>query len=243
MSTRGATAKRPEASNAGWMLTFADLLSLLLTFFVLVFSMSTIRFDSWKDVVETMRDEFNPNYSEISLQQFENPQPVARASTRGLNLNYLQALIERDIARYPGLEGTVVRRHGDRVVISISADTLFAEKSGQFLDGAPRAIAQLAGSLLQIKNKLMIAGHTNDLPVANNRFRSNWELSITRAQLVAGVLTDAGYRQPITVVGHGDSKFNKETGVRVTVEQLTAQERIDFVILGESRTNSRLDVF
>ncbi len=232
------------ASNAGWMLTFADLLSLMLTFFVLVFSMSTIQFDSWKDVVGTMRDEFNPNYRAITDRRFDNTQAVARSSIPGLNLNYLMTLIERDLSRNAGLEDATVKREQDRVIISVPASRLFENKTGRFQTGAPDILAELAGSLLQIKNKLMIASHTNDLPVSNGRFRSNWELSVTRAQLVAGVLVDAGYLQPVTVLGHGDSKFMaKQTGARVTVQELDAQERIDFVILGESRTNGILDVF
>ncbi len=231
------------ASNAGWMLTFADLLSLMLTFFVLVFSMSSIQFDSWKDVVETMRDEFNPQFRAITIKEFDNTQAVARRSVRGLNLNYLQALIQRDVSADPGLVDVVVKRESDRVVISIPSNLLFQPKSGRFVDGAPRLLARLAGSLLQIKNRLLLAGHTNNLPVSNGQFRSNWELSVARAQLVAGVLVDAGYLQPITVVGHGDSKFSSDRGSRATVEQLAAQDRVDLVILGESRANGVLDVF
>ena len=243
MSKGTQQTKTEVANNAGWMLTFADLLSLLLTFFVLVFSMSTLNVDSWKDVVDTMRDQFNPNYSAITQQRFENTQAVARRAPQGLNLNYLKALIERDIAQYEGLEQAQVRQESDRVIISVPASSWFQEKSAQFRDQGPRAIMQLAGSLLQIRNRLLIAGHTNDLPVENRRFPSNWELSLTRAQLVAGVLVDAGYIQPITVLGHGDSKFSATVDGRVTVDRLDEQERIDFVLLGERRSNGVLDVF
>lgn len=243
MSGPANNTKVSGASNAGWMLTFADLLSLLLTFFVLVFSMSTIQFDSWKSVVETMRDEFNPNYAAITLRNYENQQAVARRPARGLNLNYLRALIERDLARYPGMDAARVKREADRLVISVPADSLFMNKSTVFVDGAAQSLAQLAGSFVQIRNKLLVAGHTNNLPVDGQRVRSNWELSVTRAQLVAGVLADSGYLQPVTVLGHGDSKFLLAEASRATVEQLNAQERIDFVILGESRNDGVLDVF
>ena len=232
-----------ETSNAGWMLTFADLLSLMLTFFVLVFSMSTIHHDSWEEVVETMRDQFDPTYSSIRPRSFDNNQATARASARGLNLNYLKALVERDTNSNLPLGRTVVRREPDRVVVSIPASSLFENKSGQFLNGAPSALAQLSGSLAQIKNKLIISSHTNDLPVPSGKFRSNWELSVTRAQLVAGVLVDAGYLLPVSVIGHGDSKFITRTSARATVSQLDAYERIDLVILAEGRAKGAFDVF
>jgi len=232
-----------RTSNAGWMLTFADLLSLMLTFFVLVFSMSTIHHDSWKDVVETMRDQFDPTHSSIRERAFNNNEPVARTSAHGLNLNYLKALIERDMESNKPLDGTIVSREVDRVIVSIPASSIFENKSGQFLAGAPKALAQFSGSLVQIKNKMVIASHTNDLPISSNRYRSNWELSVTRAQLVAGVLVDAGYIFPVSVIGHGDSKFNSDGDARATVSQLDAHERIDFVILAEGKSKGVFDVF
>lgn len=243
MMANSMHSENTGASNAGWMLTFADLLSLMLTFFVLVFSMSTIHHDSWNDVVETMRDQFDPTYSSIRQRTFENKQAVARTSAHGLNLNYLKALIERDMENNKSLRGAIVSRERDRVIVSIPASFLFENKSGQFLAGAPQALAQFSGSLVQIKNKMVIASHTNDLPVANSKYRSNWELSVTRAQLVAGVLVDAGYIFPVSVIGHGDSKFRIDSDARATVSQLDAQERIDFVILAEGKAKGVFDVF
>ncbi len=235
-----AQPQESGSANGGWMLTFADLLALMLTFFVLVFSMSTIHHDSWNDVVETMRDQFDPNYSAIAQRDFEHNQAVAITSGVGLNLNYLKALVERDLNRNLQLPGVTVHRERDRVIVSIPASSLFENKSGQFMGGVPKKLKQFSGSLTQIKNKLVIASHTNDLPISSQRFRSNWELSVTRAQLVAGVIADAGYALPLTVVGHADSKFGR---TRATARELDAQERIDFVILGEAGAKGPFDVF
>lgn len=241
--TRSLNSKHAQASNAGWMLTFADLLSLMLTFFVLVFSMSTIHQDSWESVVETMKDQFDPNYSSITQKTYENDQPVARVSAQGLNLNYLKALVERDIDRDSAMGQAVVSREADRVIVSIPANSLFENKSALFLSGAPAALTRFSGSLVQVKNKMIIASHTNDLPVSSGKHPSNWELSITRAQLVAGVMVDAGYSLPLSVVGHGDSKFMVENQTRPTVLQLDAHERIDFVILAEGKDKGSVNVF
>lgn len=230
-------------SNESWMLTFADLLSLLLTFFVLIFSMSTIEYDSWGDVVETMREEFNAARSTVTPKRFDTEESVARVGLRGLNLNYLRVIVERSIANNAALKGVTVTRENDRVIVSLPASGLFDDKETRFLDGAVSSLEQLAGSFVQIKNRLTIAAHTNNLPVASNRFRSNWELSISRAQLVAGVFADAGYQEPITVLGHGDSKFETNPVGRATIEQMNQQERVDFIILSEGRERGPFDVF
>ncbi len=224
------------------MLTFADLLSLLLTFFVLVFSMSTIQAGSWGDVVETMRGQFNAARSAVTPKQYDVEETIARTGLRGLNLNYLRAIVETSVARNSNLQGATVTRDDGRVIISIPAKGLFNNKDSLLKDGAVDAVKELAGSFVQIKNRLSIATHTNDQPVVNGKFRSNWELSITRAQLVAGIFADAGYYQSITVVGHGDSKFTR-VGSRATIEELEQQERIDFVLVNEGVERGPFDVF
>lgn len=229
-------------SNEGWMLTFADLLSLLLTFFVLVFSMSTIQTGNWGDIVETMNEQFSAARSAVMPKRYEENSTIARSGIRGLNLNYLQALIERSITQSESFKDASVFRENDRVIISVPASGLFDKKDGIFIGDAVDALSHLAGSLVQIKNKLMIAAHTNDQPVLNGKYRSNWELSVTRAQLVAGVMADQGYLQPITVVGHGDSKFTKR-GARASLSELNAQERIDFILINEGTERGPFDVF
>lgn len=237
------SAKHVPANNAGWMLTFADLLSLMLTFFVLVFSMNTIQFESWRDVVETMRDEFNPARTSVTPKRHDVPETITRKSVRGLNLNYLKALVERSLANNHALKNYSVTRSSDRVIISVPASGLFTDKNSQLQDGAVQSLEQLAGSLVQIRNRLTVSAHTNDLPVTNGLYRSNWELSVTRARVVAGIFGDAGYQQSITVLGHGSSKFNSLIAGRPTLDEQETQERIDIVIHGEGLGKGPFDVF
>lgn len=235
------TEQQKEAVGNSWMITFADLLSLLLTFFVLLFSMSTVQYDSWKAVVNTMSDEFNPKRPQIDVSPHEMPDHLKTKAASGLNLNYLQALMERAISNQAALEGSLVQLVGDKVVISVPADLLFERKDAQLVTGATKPLKALAGALAQIQNKIRIEGHTDPGPVTNGRYRSNWELSMARARIVAGILTDFGYRQSITVLGHADT-VGLPNGIAVQRARNLA-ERVDIVIIADRREKGPYDLF
>jgi len=238
--------KEVKPVGSSWMLTFADLLSLMLTFFVLLFSMNSVQFESWKAVVETMTDEFNPNRPRIVLEPTPPPDQLTIRKGAGLNLTYLQVLFERAISARPELEGTHVTRVSDGVQISIPAKLLFERKETLLQTGAAKALQELAGTLIQIENRIKVAGHTDAVPISSGRFRSNWELSMTRARIVAGILTDAGYSQPITVLGYADTGINKyeglSSGQRVAGLGVL-QERIDIMIVAERKEMGPYDLF
>jgi len=238
----GARSKGIQGGS-GWMLTFADLLSLLLTFFVLLFSMSTVEFESWKAVVSTMADEFNVQRPKLELQPQVSPDAFKPSKGAGLNLNYLQVLLERAIADRTAFEGVIVHREEDRVLVSIPAAVLFEHKDAQLATDALVPLKQLAGTLVQIRNKIRIAGHTDTAPNENVKFRSNWELSLTRARIIAGILTDFGYREPITVLGYADTQADELDKIGPDAESLGLAERIDIVIMAEGRRKDLYDLF
>ncbi|NVJ97544.1 MAG: OmpA family protein [Alphaproteobacteria bacterium] len=230
-------------SGNSWMLTFADLLSLLLTFFVLVFSMNSVQFDSWKAVVRTMSDEFNPNRPQVSVTEHETPPSILQARQSGLRLNYLEAVFKRHFNKLPQFQTGQVHRFEDRIFISIPATVLFERKEALPNESAVEGLRALAGVLVQVRNKIQVTAHTDKAPVANRLFRSNWELSLTRARVVAGILADAGYRDPIAVLGYADTRFDQLPGSLTAERRYDLAERIDIVILDEGRDRGLYDIF
>ncbi|MFC3051219.1 OmpA/MotB family protein [Kordiimonas pumila] len=233
---RIATTKQ---DGAAWMLTFADLLSLLLTFFVLLFSMSSVRFESWKAVVDTMTYEFNPSRPKVVIEEITDVEQIKTRKGKGLNLNYLQVLFERAMVKQAVFEGSRVTRVQGGVVISIPASLLFVRKDTILQPGVEKALKQMAGTFVQIDNHIKVAGHTDSAPIINGRYRSNWELSMVRARIVAGMMSDAGYTEPITVLGYADTG-NAETD---TIADMAFDERVDIIIVAESREKGLYDLF
>ncbi|WP_417452145.1 OmpA/MotB family protein [Kordiimonas sp.] len=235
--------KKRDIAAAPWILTFADLLSLLLTFFVLVFSMNAIQFDSWKSVVQTMSEEFNPNRPRVEVRPHDTPESIMTRHIPGLNLSYLEALLRRQLALVPLFQDAEVHLVGDNVIISLPASLMFERKKAVLAPDATRALRQLAGALVQIRNKLQVVGYTDAAPVSSGEFRSNWELSLTRARTVAGLLADAGYRQSISVLGYADTRLQDLNVTLSAKSRYEWSERIDIVLVNERRGQSTYDIF
>lgn len=235
--------KHGVENSAPWILTFADLLSLILTFFVLVFSMNTVQYDSWKAVVRTMNSEFNPKRPIVDITPHDTPPSVMTRNVPGLNLTYLEALLDRQLKQVPMFREAVVHRVEDTVVISLPASLMFERKMSVLGADATRALRALAGALVQVRNKVQVAAYTDGAPVTSGLFRSNWELSLTRSRVVAGLLSDAGYRQSITVLGYADSRLQNVGQLMNIKSGYDWAERIDIVLMNEKRGQGTYDIF
>ncbi|MCK0070461.1 OmpA/MotB family protein [Kordiimonas laminariae] len=227
-----------EVSSASWMVTFADLLSLLLTFFVLMFSVSSVRQETWQNVIDSMARQFNPERNVSRVTPNEAAKELQRNPTAGLNLTYLRESMEQMLENFPGFEGTEVIRHGDEVLVSFPAEMFFQRKDIELVPDAERSLRALAGTLVQIRNSIRVAGHTDAVPVSSGKFRSNWELSMARARIVAGALTEYGYSKPITVLGYADTQENLSYR-----KDLANSERVDIVIRAEESSKGPYDLF
>ena len=241
--TPNPSKSRETTPGNAWMLTFADLLSLMLTFFVLVFSMNAIEFDSWKAVVQTMTRQFNPERPAISLTEHAAPESLQTSKPRGLKLAYLEAVVGRSFEQIPVFQTGEIIRYREKIVISLPARALFEPKQAVPKAEAVQGFRLLAGVLLQLQNKIQVSGHTGRAPVRNNLFRSNWELSLTRARVVAGVLAGAGYRKPINVLGYADTRFSELDESIPEERRFDLAERIDIVIIDETRERGLYDLF
>ena len=235
--------RRERDTSAPWILTFADLLSLILTFFVLVFSMNTVQYESWKAVVRTMNAEFNPRRPLVDITPHDTPPSLMTHNIPGLNLTYLEALLDRQLKQVPMFREAVVHREEDTVVISVPAGLMFERKLAVLAPDTTRSLRALAGALVQVRNKIQVAAYTDGAPGTSGLFRSNWELSLTRARIVAGTLADAGYRQPITVLGYADTRFQNVDKLLNIKSGYDWAERIDIVLMNEKRGQSTDDMF
>lgn len=219
----------PANGGAAWMLTFADLISLLLTFFVMLYAMSAVDANRWKAVRAAL------SHSEIAPDAPVTAPPLAQyniAATfrdRAINLDYLHAVIAQTVAADPALKGVELHALSDRLIISLPGDLLFAPGSAEIEGRAERAVFELSGLLRNISNQIGVAGHTD--PAAPGRgYSSNWELSLGRAAAVANALKQAGYGRDIAVYGAGESRFGELGGVPEARRNEVAR-RVDIFVL------------
>lgn len=220
--------QRQDNSQA-WLLTFTDLAALMLTFFVLLFSMSTINDEDWQNLIDALSPQM------ASLQEVTVALPTTDKAAEevervpGTDLGYLAAVMKEQMAANNVLAGAQVRRDGDRLVVSVPGDLLFAPGAIELGKSGEKAIFALAGVLRNLRNVIEIAGHA-DPTQPHTAFPSNWELSLARAAVVSGQLSELGYAGSIVVRGYGDSRYSDIDSELTAEERLVRARRVDFII-------------
>jgi len=194
--------------GVAWMITFTDLVSLMLTFFVLMFSMSSIKVDRWNDVIDALSQSLNPSSTKAESAATSSFNIATLFRKRAINLDYLAAVLEESVAQDELLKNGILMRLEDRLVIALPGDLMFQPGKAVLEEKARRALFNLGGVLRNIGNRVGINGHTDpDAPVGSG-FASNWELSIARAAAVANSIRRSGYTEDIVAFGYADSGYN-----------------------------------
>jgi len=207
------------------------MLALLLTFFVLLFSMSTVDSGSWQAMVGSLTQRLNPVGMTREIVDEEPPDIPRIFLPRAANLDYLQSVLEQKLDDEPLLSGAVMHRLDDRLMISLPADFLFPV-GGAVLTEAGSGAARVLGDMLHlVGNQVDVNGHTDPkVMAAGGRFRSNWDLSLARAVAVARALEQGGYDRQIVAYGMADSRFEDiETELGRAVRMNLAR-RVDVVV-------------
>ena len=223
-------------TSAGWMLTFADLLALMLTFFVLLFSMNSVQSQEWEELVNTFAEELNPNRPRVSIEDIEAIESVKDKADRALSLDYLEGIVRARTENSRVLSEVRIGRKYDQLYLSFMGEEVFVEGTvATIKPEVQTALFDIGMALGQIDNQIIIAGHADSRAPLSDRHVSRWEVSLERAHRFASILSDSGYRKPISIAGFGD------TGFRILDISIPLQERyemlnrVDIIILDQSR--------
>lgn len=217
--------------SQAWMLSFGDLVSLMLVFFVMLFSMSTLEVEEFEAIVSALSQQFNPS-AELARPKPSADMDIPKIQTEpGQSLDYLHALFEQNLAADANFAGYMVHRLDDRLVISIPAETLFTDDDGVELRSAARQSLSLISDMLRyLPNRVDIDGHDDPGPIASPNFASHWELSLARAVAVANEMRAVGFDRNVHAFGFGDSRYEDLSVSRPAPERYTLARRIDIVI-------------
>ncbi len=220
---------RPDDGGQAWLLTFTDLTALLLTFFVLLYSMSTINSDDWQNLIDALSPKL-PSVQEVTValpSQDKDAEAIDR--TPGTDLSYLASLLKDQVTEDPVLTRADIRREGERIVFALPGDLLFASGSIELSDQGKAAIFALSGVLRNLRNVVEIAGYADPLR-PRRTFASNWELSLARATTLADMITTAGYKGEILVRGYGHARYEPPAQAGDQAARMAEARRVEIII-------------
>jgi chemotaxis protein MotB len=198
--------KAASSSNSLWLVIFTDLVALMLAFFVLLFSMSTVKLSDWKSLVQSLSETLSPEEKKkipVAQSNF-TIESVFRGEAS--NLDYLKSIISEAVDSDELLsKGKIIRRE-DRLVFVMPGKILFKSGLAELSDEGREALFMLGGVLRNIDNEIVVNGHSGTKQFVQKGFTSNWELSIALAVSIANTLRQSGFPRPISVFGYADKR-------------------------------------
>lgn len=187
-----------HSTSATWNVTFVDLLSLLLTFFVLLFSMSSVKSAGWDGLINAMSDQFSEK--EAKLIQTPESTKATTQRLRGLNARYLASVLQEEFKADPVFQGGGVFVRGQDVILSIPVENLFPNGSYDLDMTAVKKLSGIGIKLAQLPNSVIIAGYSDQDNKVLPPYRTSDEKALAQARSVATALHNRGYHGHMTMI-------------------------------------------
>lgn len=214
-----------------WMVIFADLLALLLTFFVLMFSMSSVQVQEWQALVTSLSENLNPERAFIQEIDWDKIDEAMVYEETALNLDYLKNVFEEKLSHDPILTRSTITVLDDRLAISLPSDLIFELGQAELESDARSAMIELGETLRSIDNEVMVVGHSDLAPISGRFYPTNWELSLVRALSIAKLIRSGGYTGKIEAYGNGSSRFSElDDGIPLD-QRYNLARRVDVIVL------------
>ena len=206
MVKRRRCADCPPPGSPGWMSTFADMSTLLLTFFVLLLSMSTIEVQKFTEAMTSLKGALGvlsgTGTSPIRMPQMTINRPQAEREIEQQIQNIEELMRRNDIT-----DEFKMHQSSDVLHFSISDNFLFDSGQAVLKEGADIFLEAMAKILNTVPFNVRIEGHTDNIPIHSMRFPSNWELSYSRGLAIAERFSLHGVQPArFQIVGHGEHR-------------------------------------
>jgi chemotaxis protein MotB len=221
-----------------WLLTYSDLITLLMVFFVVMYSMSMVDAQKFKTLAGSLRASF------FSGGMSGTPGPGLGMGGGAIPVGETGDVLEdlgnamAQATQAEGGEGSVSIYYGDRgLTISLGA-VLFNPGDAEIIREAKVIIDKLAPFVAQVPNYVSVEGYTDNLPISTHDFPSNWELSARRATNVVHYLVDQKNfpASRFFVVGYGEYR---PVVPNSTEANRAKNRRVDIVILKAAPVNDQ----
>ncbi len=221
--------KVETAGMMRWLLTYADMITLMLALFIILFAMSSINRVKFQEFAHDVSGGFD---NEWAVNQ---PPNGGQNGTEPFYSNSNIPAIQRDLQRY------VVRNHlQDRmqvemskrglVITLLSDNSYYDSGSAQLRPETKKILDEVDAFLRKNDNLIRVEGNTDNVPIATADYPSNWELSTARAVNVVRYLVEQDHVDPERISAAGYGQYHPRTD-NSTPEKRQQNRRVDIVLL------------
>lgn len=195
----------PDEGTPPWVMTFADLVTLLMVFFILLFAMGTIEDEKWRLIKASLKSALGEDViPEAGTREGLDVIKDLVAETVVIGVDEVGAMVAKEIEDIASdveefvyknkLAGLVEVSSDERgAIITVSDTVLFPPGAAKVSLPGQSILKRVFDLLRQFDYDVKIEGHTDDIPIATEQYPSNWELSAARAAQVARMLVKEGF--------------------------------------------------
>jgi chemotaxis protein MotB len=239
---------RQSDSHERWLVSYADFITLLFAFFVVMYAISSVSEGKYRVLSDSLVGAFQSKAKDQGAAQpgaqplappraFDSlPRKIGRSSEQQRRQREQMRGVAHEIIKVLDSmvrEGQVKVTQTNRgISVEINASVLFAVGQAQLRADSSRALQQVAPVLAQTGKTLQIEGYSDNTPIGTSQFPSNWELSAARASSVARLFIDNGVAEErLSVIGYGP---NRAVASNDTPEGRARNRRVTVMILEET---------
>ena len=232
-----AKKKHEEHENhERWLVSYADFITLLFAFFVVMYSISSVNEGKFRTVSESIKAALNPI---VSPPNTSTPFTIGQNKAAKIDpaiesikepaLRRLRQIV-RTLREETQIEVMTLKElsNGD-IVLTLPETVLFRSGESTLRHEAYPFLQAISDVLIELDRHVRVEGHTDNVPIATAQFPSNWELSATRAVTVVRAFLEQ-YGMPadhLTAVSHADSRPLVDN---LTPENRAKNRRVEIVV-------------
>ncbi|GAB6098889.1 OmpA family protein [Halanaerocella petrolearia] len=222
--------KDSDDSGSDWMTTYADMVTLLMAFFVMLYSFSSLDANKFQMMVQGLQGKLGVLEGGKTISQSKMIEKGLNSPNISSRLNNLQQKVSSYVQEN-NLQNDINLAIDERgLTIRFSGKVLFDLGRAEIKSDSKEILNQIAGFIKTVPNNVTVEGHTDNLPISNSKFPSNWELSTTRATNVIRYFIEQDDIDPSRLSAAGYSKY-KPIHPNNTRQHRALNRRVDVVIL------------
>ncbi|MHB1421121.1 MAG: flagellar motor protein MotB [Bacillota bacterium] len=236
--SRRKSGEEGHENNERWLLTYADMITLLMIFFIVMYTISNVNAQKFHTLAKSLNVAMNGGTTPLEGGAFvEMPEAPDTGSTESQAESNAYTAVAAELNKYlkeQHLDKEVAISVEERgLVVSFEDTVLFPKASSDITPQAKEIIGRVGKILRQMPNYIRVEGHTDNLPIDNARFKSNWELSVLRATSVVHILVKETGINPKRISASGYGEY-RPVAPNDSEQNYAKNRRVDIVLLQTS---------
>ncbi|MCC3862855.1 flagellar motor protein MotB [Terrisporobacter petrolearius] len=225
--------KGDDINPNAWLDTYADTITLLLTFFILLYSMSSVDAKKLNELSNALQRSLK---GDVKVEELSDIKEIAtnNEKTSEQIQEDLVKKVNETIEANSFTDVIKVRDEDRGVVLQLDETILFDPGKADLMKKSQNVLNMVTKIVKDLPNDVLIEGNTDDIPMFNKEFQSNWELSTARAVSVVKYFVSVKKLDPtrFSVKGYGEYKPLVENN---STKNRTINRRVDILIVKEQQ--------